>query len=170
MPWRVTVGGKEHQGTVAEDVVLTVYFFVIKLVIEVLGVKAHLLAQLRVPCRSHLVFLHKDRRTGKEFVAAAMVKVEVRVNHVADVVGSQLEIRQLSDDLFARLGTRDKQLGNLAKPADWIVNRLTVDAGIKHNVSLGVGNQVTGHRHGEQLALLQIREEQLTVELEKPAG
>ena len=87
------------------------------------------------------------------------------VDDVADVFGRQLELGQLGDDFLTRLGAGHKDFGNRAQPTQRVMNRLAVDAGVKHHVALGMGDEVGRDGDGELFACVQVRKKQLAVEL-----
>ena len=87
MARRVAVRRNQDDAAVAEHVVVAVDHPVVERVVEVDRARAVARDEARTPRRLQLRALHEERRAREELVAAAVIEVEVRVRHVAHVVG-----------------------------------------------------------------------------------
>ncbi len=96
-----------------------------------------------------------------------MIKVEVRVDDIGNVVRGELELGQLADKLFAWLCARDKGLGDVAQATLGVVDALTVYARVKDHIALGMGNQIARYRNDKLFTLLVLRKKYSAVEFEK---
>src|SRR5258705_12367967 len=123
------------------------------------------------PRRLHLRLLHEEGRAGEELVAAAVVEVEMRVHHVADVVRPEPEEPELGHDVLARLRLVHEPLRALgAHAADRVDAGLAVDAGVEEEPPARVHDQEAYHRYRPRLAGGGIVEHAGAVQLEIAAA
>jgi hypothetical protein len=93
--------------------------------------------------------LDDERRLRETLVAAAVVNVNVRIEHRREIHRSYSEARQLADHIVVDLGTDGKAFSSpLAQASDGISDRVTVDASVKEHPAVGVDEQIAGHRDG----------------------
>ena len=103
MARRVPMRGKQHQRAVAKEVEFTIHRLVVQLVIPILRVEIGLLVEFRVACRLQFILLHENGGLGKELVPATVVEMEMGVDDILDVIGSELELGELANNFFSRL-------------------------------------------------------------------
>src|SRR5688572_13110223 len=108
MARRVPVGGEQHKCPIPKEVELAIDGLVVQFVIPIFGVKVRFLVEFRVTRRIQFIFLHEDSGLRKELVPPTVIEMEMRIDDVRDVIGSELELSKLSNDLFPRFGARGK--------------------------------------------------------------
>src|SRR5262245_64504673 len=117
--------------------------------------------------RFQLRTLHEERRARKELVAAAVIEVQMRVGHVAHVVGLEAEPRQLWQDVVAGPRLDGETLDPLrAEPGERVEPRLTVHAGVEQKPAPRMIYQEARERHGPRLAGLEIGHHARAIELD----
>ena len=166
MPGGVSVGRNEDELAIAKDVVFTVNKLVVERVIEVFGVKAIFLGYLGVVRPLHLVLLHQESRAGKELITPGVVEVKVRIDDILNVIRSHPQTGELADDLVSILGAVNKDLGQIPQASFGIVDGLAMYTGVKEDVSLGVGDEIAGHRHRPACSFFAIRKKEGAVKLQ----
>jgi hypothetical protein len=148
---------------IAKQVIVAIDEVVGEGMIEVLRVIRIIVAA----CPLHLPSLDEERRPRKKLIAAAVVYVNMRIDHMRDVFRSHPETCQLADDIVADLRTDGQTWGPaLAQSSDGSRDRLAVDASVKEHTPLRVDEQVTGHGDGHARAQSTVREKDVTVELQ----
>jgi hypothetical protein len=78
----------EHHLAIAKHVVFSVYEPVVERVVEVLDTRAIARHAPGAARRLHFVSLHKDGRVGKELIATTVIEVQMRIDHVPNIIGS----------------------------------------------------------------------------------
>src|SRR5262245_35620773 len=97
MPGCMAIGGYEEHLTVAEHVVLPIDELIVQRVVEVDHAWTIALHAPGMTCRCHFRFLHQNRRTREKLIAAAMVKVQMGVNHIRNLIWLQPGPGELAD-------------------------------------------------------------------------
>jgi hypothetical protein len=146
----VAVGGDEHHGAVAEDVVLAVHGLVAQgvLVVRHAGPVPPLGQDLGRARGLHLPVLHEDRRVREELVAAAVVEMPVRVGDVGHLRRRQAEPAELADDVVARLGVDPEAPGALlAVAAEHVRQGVAVQPGVEEQATTRMRDQEALDRH-----------------------
>jgi hypothetical protein len=108
---------------------------------------------------------------GKELVAAAVIEMQVGVDHVPDVVGLEAEPRKLRHHVLAFLGLDGQSLHPLGpEPAHRIEARLAVHAGVEQQLAARMIDEEAEDGHGPPLARRQVRDHAGAVDLDGPGA
>src|SRR5574337_236946 len=92
----------QYKLAVAKHVVLTINKPIVKRVIPVRAV----VSTLRRARHLHFGALHNEGRLREQCVASTVIKMEMRVDNVGNVRGSEPQSRELIDDVLVRGGTK----------------------------------------------------------------
>src|SRR5689334_18830094 len=96
--------------------------------------------------------------------------MEVRIDHIADVVRRQSERRELADDVLSLARANREERGDaLAQATRRIRERLAADAGVENELALGVDDEPARHGHRDLRTRRLGGEEKAPVELERAA-
>ena len=109
--------------------------------------------EARAARRLELGPLHQEGRAREELVAAAVIEVQVRVRHEANVVRLEAEPRELRHHVVALSRLDGQPLDPLgAETGQRIEARLAVHAGVEQERALRMAHQEAHHRHGPGLS------------------
>jgi hypothetical protein len=99
-------------------------------------------------------------------MAAAIVNVNMRIDHMRDVRRVHPETRSLAHHIIADLGPDGQTCGPaLAQASDGIRDRVAVHTGIKEHPPFGVDEEITGHGDGYLRARVTVRKKDVPVKL-----
>ena len=167
MAGRVPVGRQQDDRAVAEDVVLAVEHPVIERMVEIDRARAVARDEARPARRFQLRTLHEERRPREELVAAAVIEVQMRVGHVAHVVGLEAESRQLRHHVVPGPRLDGEALDPLrAEPGERVEPRLAVHAGVEQKPTAWMIHEEARDRHGPRLAGLEVGHHAGAIELD----
>src|SRR5262245_54585706 len=165
MPRRMTIGGNKQHFAVAKDIMFSVDELIVERVVKVNSTWAVAHHATRATCSLHLRFLHQDRGMGEKLIATTVIKVQMRIDHIGNIVRLQTALGELTDDVISHLGANANPSGAFfSQPADGIGDGLAVHARVKEQAPLRVHDQITRHRHrtwgtrgmiGQEIATIQ---------------
>src|SRR5262245_2022044 len=99
MPGRMAIGGYKNHLAITEHVVLPIDELIVQRVVEVDRAWTIVLDASRMTCRRHFRLLHQNRRMWKKLIAAAMVKVQMGVDHMRNIIRLQPCPGELADHI-----------------------------------------------------------------------
>src|SRR5262245_3219244 len=146
MPRRMAIGGDEDHLAIAEHVVFPVDELIAQRVVEIDGTWIIVLYALGVSCSLHFRFLHQNGRLREKLIAPAMVKVQMGVDDIRDIVWLQPGPGELADHVVTHLRTdADPSRALFPHAANGIGQGLTVHARIKEQPTLWVYHKIARH-------------------------
>src|SRR5215471_6081169 len=143
MPGCMAIGGDEDHLAIAEHIVLPVDELIVQRVVEVDHARTIALHAPRMTCRLHFRLLHQDRRMWEKLIAAAMVKVQMGVNDIRNIVWLQPRPSELAHHVvsYPRTDT-NPACAPFPHAANRISQGLTVYSRVKEQPPLGVHHEI----------------------------
>src|SRR5262249_42947417 len=163
----VAVGRQQYYAAVTEHVVVAVAHPIVERVVEVDRARAVARHEARPARRLELGPLHQEGGPREELVAAAVVEVQVRVRHEADVVRFEPQARELGHHVVAFPRLDRQALDPLgAQTCQRIDARLAMHTRVEQELAAWMAHQEARHRHGPGLARREVGHHAGAVELD----
>src|SRR5712691_2932194 len=169
MPRRMAIGGDEDHLAITEHVVFPVDELIAQRVVKVDHARTIARHAPGAPCRLHFRFLHQNCRMREKLIATAMVKVQMRVDNIRDIVRLQPCPSELADHVITHLRTdANPSCALFPHTANRIGQSLTVHTRVEEQPTLWVDHEITRHGYRPGHAWSEIGQHTGTVQLQIP--